>query len=981
MRSKILLSLFSLLMLTTNMEAQFNQNFDTLDVAPEAKIDKDHKINHRYHESHYRGDDKLFDSNTDQITVSDATRTMQSQTAGLIVNANSFTPGASTSSILRGYRSLLGNNEPLIILDGMPIDNSQWGKFSGGTDQSNRLIDLNSNDIESIEVIKSGAGRAKYGIVGANGVISITSKRGKSQKPIISVRSMLSLDQVSTLPALQNKYAQGRQSNGERVYRGPETGEGFSWGPELSTLEYDGSDYDFDSNGRLVAQGTGNGIPANSYDPTEFFQSALSNNISANISGQHNNLNYFASAAYNNQQGIIPKNQLVRYNFFTSLDYKVNDKLGISANAAINKTDTQRSQRGSNLSGIMLGLLRTAPSFDNSNMSSDPSNDLSAYELENGFQRSYRMGVYDNPYWSINKNLHNDNVTRSILNLKANYRLLDNLELVTSYGRDQFSDKRNGGIDINPGRSVGSAFESTNDFTSQNLEVSLQHVSEVYSGLILHTSFATIYNSISRSLDTRTANALILPNDVSLSNGTNLNSTSDVIDRKRFGAMLAFDAAYNDFIFVDASIRQDQSNKFGKSTNGFLSYGIGIGVKLIQNNSLESNVSNILLHGSFGRFGNDFSIGNTFSTFSPDNSISGDGFISANTTNSPQLINTGVNNNLIAESTAAIDMGIDLLFNDEKYKLGFLVYRESSTGLIVNKETASTSGIQSIFDNIGETENVGFEIAINAKIVDSKKYDWNLSLAFNKNNNIVIGTTENNNPIIQSGFSLTRTEAIVDEAYGVIVGTGFLRNENQQIVIDFDGFPLSENDLIIGDPNPDWTMYINNQFTLFDKLSISANVDIKSGGDVWCGTCGVLDYFGRSEQAASEVGQTVLFEGVNTVGGVNNIEAELAPASGDNNRFYRQRYGFGGLSSLSIYDASWVRLRNIAINYNFKDVLKSDLFSNFSLGVFANNLLVITDFPGIDPETNLLGNANSRGLEYFNNPGTKQIGLVLDVSF
>ena len=982
----ILFFLGTVFLLSQSVNGQFNQEIDSIYNGVLADIDTSDFLRNTLslHHSNHINDVTVFDSQKDYLNNIDATRIMQSKSPGLQINANSYTPGASSSIVLRGYRSILGSNEPLIILDGMPIDNIEWGNGLGGVDQSNRLIDINPNDIESIELIKSAVGRAKYGIVGGNGVILITSKKGNQSKPVISIRTSFTINKLSSMPELQNTFSQGRQFDGIRTHRGPDFTEAFSWGPAISDLEYDGnSTFLFDKNGRLVNKGTGNGQQANTYDPLEFFQSGLSSNINASITGGSKLLQYYASVGYNNQQGVIPTNKFNRYNVFGNVEYSPLDKLTISGSVSINSNSANRSQKGSNVKGVMLGLLRTSPTFDNTNMASDPVNDPTAYEFDNGNQRSFRSGIYDNPYWTINKNPHEDNVTRSILNLKVNYNLLENLDLTLELGNDQYLDERIGGIDINPGRDVGSAYENTTEYNSQNSEVALHHVGAPLANLQLNTTVGINYNTIKRSFNLQQATSLKSANNVSISNGTDLSSSFIEMDRKRFGTVLALDATYNEYLHLDANVRQDYSNRFGEDTNGYLSYGFGLSFELDNFifSTEDSEVPHIVLHASRGKFGSDINAGNTMTTFSPTTTIGGDGFLGASVVNSPELNNSGVNPKLTAETTIVNDIGVDFKAYDGKYQFGILLYKEESSGLLINRSTALTTGISNIIENSGALENNGFEVSLGVNVVNTKKYKWNFSLAFNKNINKVITINDVENSIQLSGFTNTHTVAMAGEEYGTIIGSGFLLNDFGQLVVNNEGFPVSANNVKVGNPNPDWTMYVNNSIAINDKINISASIDIKSGGDIWCGTCGTLDYFGRTQRAASEVGQSIFFQGVTLDGQVNAVEAQLAPSNGNSSTFYRVRYGFGGLSEMSIYDASWIRLRTVSVDYDISGIFKSNRIKDFTIGIFANNLFVMSDYPSVDPETNLFGNSGTRGFDYYNNPGTRQIGVVVNLTF
>ena len=238
--------------------------------------------------------------------------------------------------------------------------------------------------------------------------------------------------------------------------------------------------------------------------------------------------------------------------------------------------------------------------------------------------------------------------------------------------------------------------------------------------------------------------------------------------------------------------------------------------------------------------------------------------------------------------------------------------------------------------------------------------------------------------ITLAGFTSTSSRVIAGEPYGAIFGSRFQKNEAGELLIGDNGFPsLNPQDGVVGDPIPDWTMGIRNSVS-YKNFSISALLDIRQGGDVWCGTCGISDYFGTSQKTAEQREITdFVFDGVNAnTGEPNTIPVALAnPANGVNS--YRWvRYAFGGLSEEYIYDSSWVRLREASLTYSLPSSLIENTFlSSGSITLSGRNLFLITDYPGIDPETNLTGASNGIGLDYFNQPNTRSYALAVKVNF
>ncbi len=930
--------------------------------------------------------ERILTTDTDKIALGqwDPTRRLQGRTAGLNVYANSYTAGASSKITFRGLRSIQNSNQPLILLNGMPINNTEWGNGRGGTDQSNRLIDIDPMMVESIDFQSSMSARAKHGIVGANGVISIKTKKGFKIKPQITFSSTVSRSELTNMYALQYEYAQGRTVNGVQMYRGPDTAEGSSWGPLMTQLSYDSDiDYPYDVNGSLST--TANGQPANVYDPLDFFTNGFNHNQSLQVLGGLDKLSYLVVGSFNSQRDAIATNQHNRLNLGTSIAYQPSEKLELQLTANVTNSNAQRNQKGSNLSGIMLGVLRTPVNFDNTNGLSDPLNSPSSYILADGSHRSYRKGIYDNPYWSLNRNPHNDKVNRQIYQVTAKYNLLSNLDLKFKVGADMFGDTRMGGIDNSSaeifGRS-GFAYERSLDFDSQNLDLSANYKLIDNDSIVFKASIGFNYNQTRESYLLKEGSELIAENMVNIGNATEVEELSSLFENKRAGGYLNVDFSYMNYLQMTGSIRQDYSNKFGDDTNGFLSYGVGLDFSIVRflNEYRSIFPYDIILNASYGKFGNEFLSGSQIGRYQAS-VVSGDGFISEILENGLELNPATSSINLLAESTSGFDLGFDILSN-QRLRMSVRYYNEISEGVITNRALAASSGNSILQDNIGTVSNKGYDVNFSVQPVVRKNLGWKLDVNFNKNNNLLEKLNDTEDEIFLSGFDDASSVAKVGSPLGVLIGGTFLRNEEGLMIIGENGFPLVDSEKkIIGDPNPDWTMFVRNEFRIGRNLSLSALVDFKQGGDMWCGTCGTLDYFGRSEISAELRGESVVFEGLTETGADNNISVELAPESGSSSEYFLVRYGFGGIGEMSIYDASWIRLRNLTLSYDLSNIKGLNIFSELTCSLFAQNLWMLTEYPGIDPETNLTGNGTGFGIDYYNNPGTKTFGFNLKATF
>lgn len=916
---------------------------------------------------------------------------LASKAAGVSVVSASGSVGASSNIRIRGNTSINRSNSPLFIVDGVPIDNSSSGNNTGGTDNSNRAIDINQNDIASIDVLKGTAAQTLYGLRAANGVVIITTKKGQTGAPTVSVSSTLQFSEVSQLPDLQREYAQGRPVGGETTYRGPETREGFSWGPLISSLEYDGdASYPYSRFGKLVPEGEGNGMPAIGFDHYDFFVTGVLNEQNVSVRGGSEKIKYYVSGGKLNQTGVAPVEEFNRRSFRADISAKLRDDFELSASGNYVTSGGKRVQRGSNVSGIMLGLLRTTPSFDNGNGISGrlAASTPSTYQLADGRQRSYRAGVYDNPYWTVAKNPSTDDVKRFIGRLSFDYKPLDWATLRGTLGYDQYSDIRKAGVDIN---SAGNPQGQVSDLTLFSEDINSQLLLLIEKNISDDITFNSVlgYDGFKTETLTRESigNNLTIPGFFHVSN-TASQAVFEDVGRKQLDALLAdVKFGYNDLLFINGAFRNDWSSTLPEDNNDFVSYSAG--GSFIFTELLEPGFLNYgKLRGSYGKTGNDAP---AFATLTYYNAASagGDGFIDNNQfpifstvgfERSAQLGNAQIR----PEVTKEYELGAELRFWDSRLRLDVTYYDKETTDQIISVDQPAVTGFTSRVVNAGVISNKGWEVLGFINPVRTENFNWNIDVNWTTYENTVEELTENVESITLAGFTSTSSRVIAGEPYGVIFGSRFARNDEGQVLIDESGFPIVDpEDGVVGDPTPDWTMGIRNTFS-YKNFSLSALLDVRQGGDVWCGTCGIIDYFGTSQKTADQRTITdFVFDGVNAeTGEINTTEVALANPENGINSFYWTRNAFGGVSEDNIYDSSWVRLRETSISYQLPgSLLDATFLTSGSITASGRNLFLITDYPGIDPETNLTGASNGIGLDYFNQPNTKSYSLTVKFNF
>lgn len=928
---------------------------------------------------------------------------LSSKASGVQVTTSSGSVGASANIRIRGNTSITRSNSPLFVVDGVPIDNSSFSEDPtqtnnnsslGGSDFSNRAIDINSNDIASVSILKGIAAQTLYGLRASNGVVLITTKKGQEGKTKLTIDSTVSFAEHNQVPGLQKEYAQGRHFDGALQYRGPETFEGDSWGPLISDLEFDGAtDYPFDRNGRLVPAGTGNGMPAMAYDNYDFFRTGLTTDTSVGISGGSEKVNYRASIGKLDQEGISPNEEFERKTFRIDLRANLTENLILDASGQYTNSGGNRVQRGSNISGIMLGLLRNTPTFDMGNgkegqaAADDPATyfyDIPGSELPG--QRSYRDGIYNSPYFTVARNINLDDVNRTIGRMALTYDITDWLSFKTSGSIDRYTDTRKIGFDIidasfGNGRVINDVI-ANQDVNWSGIFNILYNVNEKL-GIDTNIGYDGYYNKSNRQ--TVLGDGMTIPGFFNLSNvsttqAQELSSRSELI-----GVFATSTFSYNNLLFLTPSFRNDWSSTLPVGDNTFQSYSIG--GSFVFSELMESEFLNYgKLRGAWGTAGNDAPVYATITNFG-GTSVSGDGFIQsvifpAYDATSFERSSRAGNPTLKPEKTTEFEVGIEVSMFESRLKFDFAYYDKETEDQIIFVDAAPSSGFVDRFENVGVVSNKGYEVSLSGTPIRTEDFEWNINTNWTTYENVVEELVEGVESVTLNGFSSTSSRAVAGESYGAIFGNRFARNDAGVVLIDDDGYPLqATTDGVVGDPIPDWLAGINNQFQ-YKNIGLSFLIDIRQGGDVWCGTCGILDYFGVSNATLIR-DQTIVFEGlVESTGQPNSQVVPYSdPSISENNNFWR-RYGFGGLSETAIYDGSWVRLREVTLTYSLPEKwLDNTFIKDLTLSAFGRNLWVETDYPGVDPETNLTGDSNGMGLDYFNQPNTKSYGLNVQFNF
>lgn len=971
---------------------------------------------------------------------------LQGKASGLTVINSTGDPGGGTYIRLRGVTSITGNNQPLMVVDGVPIDNSinnydatfngfgssgANGQLVGGAQPTNRGVDINPDDIESINVLKGPAATALYGIQAASGAIIITTKKGSGRKGTnIQFNSSVTIDKVSQLPALQDTYSQG--SDG--IYDPPESGSSTSWGAAIDTLFWDGAnDYPFDKHGNIVGKSDGKAkIPVTPYDRYSFFQKGVTYDNSVALSGAstNNKSSYRLSLGNLAQTGIIPLSKYNKTNLSISGQDKITNKLTASSGITYVHSTNNKIQQGSQLSGAMLGLFRTPPTFDNSNGFSDAENHPSAYTLPDGTQRNYRGGGgYDNPYWTVNNNPYLSELDRVLGYGQATYQILDWLSATYRVGGDVYSqnDKQsyNIGSNASPAGAVYLIGYTNRQFNSDfTINMHKTFASDWDASLILGHNYFVLnqFNRFSQGT------SLVLPGYFDISNATSFLSSESEVRKRTMAFYGEAQLNYKRELYLTLTGRRETSSTLPAANNTFFYPSASLAWVFTELPALKR--SNALTFGklraSFAQVGKDAPVYSLTTPFS--SATFQDGFTNGITFpingNAGYQISSGIttigNPNLKPENTYSYEFGTDLEFFNNRIGLNATAYYSKSTDVIFPVSLPYSSGFAGALLNAATLENKGLEITLNTTPIKTVSgIRWDLNFNWSRNINKVVQLYPGFERIMVGGFGGGEAEidAVVGQPFGVIYGNTFPRavagNLKSPLLIDDNKTALDDNgntipnpqygmpfgggvgpNEVIGNPNPNWIGSVISNLS-YKGFTFSFQVDVKNGGDMWNGTRGALANKGTAAETSNR-GAPALFKGLlghldangdvvhYAADGVTELPgpgaANTIPTTYD--QYYWQNVGnsFGGPQEIDVENAGFTRIRQVSLTYNFaKNLFGKNHFTNLSVTVFANNLKIWTKYDGVDPETSLGGPANDQGLDYFNNPGTKSYGVRLNL--
>ncbi|UFH56754.1 SusC/RagA family TonB-linked outer membrane protein [Spirosoma sp. KNUC1025] len=892
---------------------------------------------------------------------------LAAKTAGVIVTSSSGTPGASSKIVLRGPSTFTGEQQPLIVVDGVPINNetvtSSAGDYPfnanlGGVNNSNRALDINPDDIASVTILKGPAAAALYGARAGNGAIVYTTKKGRSQKGIgVTVSYRLELSQVNKLPALQSVYAQGNGGKFSTADAGPDqrfntdddiaAGTPNSWGPKISS---DPTLQAFDN-------------------PGNFFKTAVSNTTNVALVGGNDKANFRISYGNLIQNGVVPNTDYKRNTIRVTGETSMTDNLKIGGTVSYIKSGGIKSQNGSNVAGIMLGLLRAPASYD-----------LRNYQFPNGFDRTY-YSLYDNPYYTAYNNPFTDDINRVVGNVYLNYHRNAHLDLTYKIGADAYSDAR---------QQVFSISSNGDDNAQGYGQVNYDNITsrDVYSDLILRgehrfsekfgVNYTAGHNITSFNFTENFARGrdLAIPNFYNLGNAAELYASNSGVRRLTTAVFGQLDFDYANQLYLSLTGRNEWSSTFERTQkNNFFYPSASLSWVFTETVLKNTPISFGKVRLAYAESGIPPVPYRTRTYFSKPSYT--DGF-----TNGLNFPYGGVNGysyyngvvgtpNLRPERVKGLEAGLNVKFLNNKIDLDVTAYQQTTVDILLTRPTAPGSGFTASYTNSGQLRNRGIEVMLGINAIKTPSFSWDINLNWSKNVSKVLQLTEGVTELsLESAFNGIGGYAIVGQPLGVLYGTKWQRNDAGQLIIGSNGIPLLQGQQQnIGNPYPNWLGNIRNTFT-YKGITLTALIDIRHGGAIWNGTYGRLQRIGRTQESADRE-RTYVIPGVTETGEANAKEITALA-------YFGQYLGDGpGAAEQFVENVNWFRIREVALSYR----IKVKKYLNYvDVSVSSRNLYLNTNYKGVDPETSLTGaGSNLQGFDYFNNPGTRS--YIFGVSF
>ena len=898
---------------------------------------------------------------------------LQGKVAGVNITGASGSAGASVNINIRGITSFQGSNQPLFIVDEIPISNdvdrTNGGPLGtlGDNQPANRALDLDLNNIESVNILKGPAASVLYGSRAAAGAIVITTKKGGNAKgkADITFSSAYSIQNATGLPDVQNDYGQGLGG----VYNPISTS---SWGPKFSATPTI-------ANGLIVGAAVQK-YQAYSNNIKDFFETGTISDNNLTVNGGDLKQNYTFSAGYLTQTGILPNTSLKRANIKFGANTVIRDKIKLGGSMTFTNTLQTGILGGNGQSslGILAGLARSI--------------DLIGYKTRGDYKNpdgsnNYVIPNIENPYFGAYENPLKSNLYRILGNVTLGFDVTNWLNISYRLGVDAYTDRRKQIFAVGSGRvPAGQVLENTIFRSEINGDLIISaHKSDFIvkdlniSGLIGQNINQRTFQSVQVQGDN-----LAIPGFYNVSNATTFTNGSNETNslQRIVGHYAQVSFAYRNYLFLELTGRADQSSTLPKDKNVYFYPSISGGFVFTDALKINSDVISYgKIRASAAKVGRDapvYQLQNVYVSAAYGNNVASFNFPFGTTAGfgaSSRIAPI----TLSPEFTSSYEVGLNLGLWKNRVSVDVAYFDEVSKSQIINVALAPSTGYASKTTNIGELTNKGWEALLNVSLLSTRDLKWDISANYSKVINKVVSIAPgiDNFAVPGSAFIGSVPSIKVGYAYGVIIGGAIPRSpDGQRIINPATGtYQTLVANQVLSDPNPDYSLGVTNNLR-YKGLSFGFTFDLTKGGQIMSFTSALYKSRGVLKETAIDREQPRILPGVIPDGSGKYVPNNIQVSA----QTYWQTLG-GLQSEFNVYDATVFRLRDISIGYDVPaSVIKNLKINGIRFSIFANNVFYVAPNAIIDPAVNTQGAGNIRGLELQSAPSARTVGASLKIS-
>ncbi|WP_117880550.1 SusC/RagA family TonB-linked outer membrane protein [Aureibaculum luteum] len=924
---------------------------------------------------------------SDDLNVAKETNVVNSlsgKVAGVVLTQSTSGPAGGTRVVIRGNNSITGNNQPLYVVDGVPIDNSGIGSAAGNgggeysrSDFGTGVSDINPEDIESMSILKGPNAAALYGSRASNGVIIITTKRGKMNSGLgVSISSSATFENPLLLPEYQNDYGRGSNGNFPEIPVGGTLEEQLaavksnsSWGPK------------FDGSQQLYYNGEMREYSAQPDNVKDFFRTGTTFTNSVTLSGGGEKSSVLFSYTHTKAEAIVPNSDVRRHNFNLRGYSKLTDKFTLDAKVTYFQQDANnRVVQGTE--GLMAYVYGIPRNID--------IRDMEKYQdLENPVNPDRPYDVIStssaggNPYWILNHDINEDTRTRVNGFAKINYEFTDYLSAFARVGTDVVKHDTYGvsqwGHHFQPTGSLGISENSISETNADFLFIFNKDISDKFN---IAANFGGNHSYRTRKGIGISGRGFKVPTRVTVSNLVDPQQSYTPLQEKKVNSLYGSASfAYDSYLYLDLTGRNDWSSTLSADNRSYFYPSASLSFIPSQAFDFSSSPINFLkFRGSWAQVGNDTGVYQLTETFN----LAANGYLDLVQISRPSV---KYSPDLKPEQVTSSEVGLEFKMFNNRFFGDLSYYSITSKDLIFDVPVPAATGYSTFRENVGELSNKGFEILIGGTPVKTDDLEWVISANISKNENKLVSLIDDldNFSFAGNNGGDVQVQATVGGGFGDIYGRTWKRVEEGvdagKLLLSSEGRPQAESELKkLGNYQPDYVGGITNNIN-YKNLGLSFLIDFRIGGQVYSGTDAALDGSGTSVRTLQYRESGVVVDGV-----IANDPADPSAGYTQNTTNITGQQYWGSVSGITenyIYDQTNFRMREIALTYRIPGkILENAFIKSASINLIGRNLFFISKkIDNFDPESSYSTSNFSQGLLYYNLPTTRSIGLNLNIKF